>query len=59
MASSLKFHLIMFREYTKTIHTSHIEDARFSHVSSSKVCSSKTMFRLKTKKMLIEENWDI
>uniref|UniRef100_A0ACD5VBL7 Uncharacterized protein n=2 Tax=Avena sativa TaxID=4498 RepID=A0ACD5VBL7_AVESA len=32
------------REYTKTMHPSHIEDARFSHVSSNKVCSSKTMF---------------
>uniref|UniRef100_A0ACD5ZCC7 Uncharacterized protein n=1 Tax=Avena sativa TaxID=4498 RepID=A0ACD5ZCC7_AVESA len=37
------------REYTKTMHLSHIEDARFSHVSSNKVCSSKTMFWLKTK----------
>ena len=57
MASSLKFHFIFFREYTKTVHTSHFEDARFSHVSSSKVCSSKVMFRLKTKKLFIEENW--
>uniref|UniRef100_A0A453ASM3 Uncharacterized protein n=1 Tax=Aegilops tauschii subsp. strangulata TaxID=200361 RepID=A0A453ASM3_AEGTS len=46
------------REYTKTLHASHIEDVRFSHVSSNKVCSSNTIFRLKTK-LSIDGNWAI
>jgi hypothetical protein len=52
----LKFHLIFFREYMKTFHTSHTEDPRFSHVSSNKVYNSQTMFKLKTKRFVLKEN---
>jgi hypothetical protein len=37
--SPLMFNPIIFRDYTKTIHASRTEDARFSHVSSNKVCT--------------------
>ena len=50
----LKLISFIFREYVKTIHASHIDDPRFSHVPSNKV-SGKKMFNLNIQKSFLVE----